>query len=186
MQSLFTIFHILITLFASTFLLRFIAQWVQADHRNPIAQAIMSITNPLVIPARKFIPGWKGKDMASLFLFVLILFAEAILFGFLTQQTAPLRIIISALANITTTALNLYFYVLFVSAIMSWVNQNPYNPAYQFLNAITVPILRPLRRFIPLIGGVLDLTPMIAILIIFFLQNESPKWFGALYKALAG
>lgn len=186
MQSLIQIFHFLITLFASAFLLRFIAQWVRADHRNPIAQAIMQITNPLVIPARRIIPGWKGKDMASLFIFIVILVAETVLFASLTGNTSPAYIVVSALMSIALAVLSLYFYIFIVSAILSWVNQNPYNPVYQFLNAISAPVLRPLRKVIPPIGGTIDITPMIAILIIFFLQNESPKWFGALLVALGG
>lgn len=186
MQSLIQIFHFLITLFASAFLLRFIAQWVRADHRNPIAQAIMQITNPLVIPARRVIPGWKGKDMASLFIFIALLVAETILFATLTGQISPAYIFVGSLMRMTLAVLSLYFYIFILSAILSWVNQNPYNPVHQFLHAISAPVLRPLRKFIPLIGGVIDITPMIAILVIFFFQNESPRWFEALLKILGG
>lgn len=185
MTSLIEIFQFLITLFASTFLLRFIAQWVRADFRNPISQAIMQITNPLVIPARRVIPGWKGKDMASLVLFFAIIAAGTFLFLVLLGKTEPLYLIMNILLSAFLAVLSLYFYIFIVSVILSWVNQNPYNPVYQFLNSITAPVLRPLRRFIPPIGGTIDITPMIAVLVIFFFKNESPLWFNALYKALA-
>lgn len=187
MASLIQIFQFLITLFASTFLLRFIAQWVRADFRNPISQAIMQITNPLLIPARRVIPGWKGKDMASLLLFFAIIALGTILVGVLHASkgsTDPLFLVVMTLFNAFTAVLNMYFYLFIISTILSWVNQNPYHPVHQFLNSLTAPVLRPLRRFIPPIGGTLDITPMIAILVIFFFQNESPKWFNALYNAL--
>lgn len=187
MQSLIQIFQFLFTLFASTFLLRFIAQWVRADFRNPISQAIMQITSPLLIPVRRIIPGWKGKDTASLLLFFLLMAIGTVLTGLLhggKGATEPLFLLVMTLYNTFSAVLNLYFYIFIVSAILSWVNQNPYNPVYLFLNSLTTPILRPLRRFIPLIGNTIDITPMIAILVIFFLQNESPNWFNALYRAL--
>ena len=64
MQGLFIITHYLVGLYASVVLLRFLAQWLRADFRNPISQAIAQATNPLLLPLRRIIPGWKGQDLS--------------------------------------------------------------------------------------------------------------------------
>ena len=78
---------------------------------------------------------------------------------------------INAVATIIDIALNLYIWAFIISALLSWVNPDPYNPIVRFLYNITEPVLARLRRLIPLQFGGIDLTPMIVILAIIFLQN---------------
>lgn len=75
-----------------------------------------------------------------------------------------------AIAQILDSLLWLAVILVIAQAIISWVNADPYNPIVRFLNQSTEPLLRPLRRFIPPIGGRLDITPIILILIISFLR----------------
>ena len=56
--------------------------------------------------------------------------------------------------------------LIFIRAIISWVGMNPYSPALTFLRQITEPILEPIRRIIPPIGGTLDIAPLIAIILL--------------------
>ncbi len=65
--------------------------------------------------------------------------------------------------------LNIYMYLIIFRAIIFWVNPDPYNPLVQFLRMATDPPLRFLRRFIPPIGGALDLTPIIVIFVLYFI-----------------
>ncbi len=65
--------------------------------------------------------------------------------------------------------LEIYMYIMIARALISWVNPDPYNPIVQFLRMATDPVLRFLRRFIPPIGGALDLTPMLVVIAIFFI-----------------
>jgi len=67
--------------------------------------------------------------------------------------------------------LDLYGLILFVRILMSWVNPDPYNPIMRFLRSATDPILLPLRRIIPPIGGMIDISPMIALLLIHLLKR---------------
>ena len=77
---------------------------------------------------------------------------------------------LSAVAIILDYVLTLYMWVIIARALISWVNPDPWNPIVQFLNRATEPVLAPIRRWIGLRIG-MDLSPMIAILVIFFLQK---------------
>ena len=78
---------------------------------------------------------------------------------------------LSAIAEIVDYILTLYMYIIIARALISWVNPDPYNGIVQFLYRITEPVLEPLRRLIPAWKMGLDLSPMIAILIIMFLKR---------------
>ena len=78
---------------------------------------------------------------------------------------------ISAVAEVINIILTLYMYVIIARAILSWVSPDPYNPIVQMLYKVTEPVLSPIRRLVPMWRAGLDLSPMIAILIIFFLKR---------------
>ena len=75
-----------------------------------------------------------------------------------------------ALAKVVDFALTLYMWVLIFRAVISWVNPDPYNPIVRFLYRATEPVLAPIRRWIPLGGIGIDISPIVAILAIIFLQ----------------
>ncbi len=78
---------------------------------------------------------------------------------------------ILAVANILGLILDVYMWIIIISALISWVNPDPYNPIVRFLHAVTEPVLRPIRRFIEIrIGIGIDISPMIVILIILFIK----------------
>ena len=76
---------------------------------------------------------------------------------------------IYALATILDVVLRLYVWIIIIRAIISWVNPDPYNPIVQFLYRVTEPVLRPIRRILPPMGGI-DFSPVVALLLIYFLQ----------------
>jgi YggT family protein len=78
--------------------------------------------------------------------------------------------ILSAIAQILDILLNLYMWAIIISALLSWVNPDPYNPIVRFLYQVTEPGLRPVRRIIPMHNIGIDISPIIAILIIIFLR----------------
>ncbi|MBI4313273.1 MAG: YggT family protein [Candidatus Omnitrophica bacterium] len=78
---------------------------------------------------------------------------------------------ISAAANILSILLTIYYWMILIRALISWVNPDPYNPLVQFLNGATEPVLEPIRRLIPAWKMGLDLSPLIAILLVMFLQK---------------
>ena len=87
--------------------------------------------------------------------------------------------LILALANILHIVLNLYMWVVIARALLSWVNPDPYNPIVRFLYNVTEPVLYAIRKRVPIFFGGLDLSPMIVILGIYFLD-------GFLVPTLAG
>ena len=78
--------------------------------------------------------------------------------------------LIVALAEIIKIALSLYMWIIIAQALISWVNPDPYNPIVRFLYRVTEPVLSPIRRWLPLRGMGIDFSPIIVILVIYFLQ----------------
>jgi YggT family protein len=76
-----------------------------------------------------------------------------------------------ALANILHIALNLYMWIVIARALLSWVNPDPYNPIVRFLYNATEPVLYAIRKRAPIFFGGIDFSPMIVILIIYFLDS---------------
>lgn len=77
--------------------------------------------------------------------------------------------IVEALATIISYLLTIYMWIIIIRALISWVNPDPYNPIVRFLYQATEPVLYPIRRRLPFIGGI-DLSPIIVLLVIMFLQ----------------
>ncbi len=78
---------------------------------------------------------------------------------------------LSGVAYVLDTVLFLYMWIIIIRALISWVNPDPWNPIVQILHRLTDPVLLTIRRLIPFaIAGGMDLSPIIAILIIIFLQ----------------
>ena len=78
--------------------------------------------------------------------------------------------LLSAVATILNTLLTIYMYIIIARAVISWVNADPYNPIVNFLYKVTEPVLNRVRRVIPDMGGI-DLSPLVVLLVIFFLQK---------------
>jgi YggT family protein len=156
-------------LFTYTLLLRFVMQVLRAPFRNPAGQAVIALTDWIVKPLRRVFPGYKGVDWASLvatYLFQLFwLGAYYVAFGkgFSLSGAGALFLLAAALIALIRAALWLLIIVVFVQAILSWVA--PDGPLAGLLNALTFPFLRPVRRLVPPLGGTLDLSPLIVIVL---------------------
>lgn len=78
---------------------------------------------------------------------------------------------VSALATILNYVLEIYTWVIIIRALISWVNPDPYNPVVQFLYKVTEPVLYPIRKLMRTYSTGIDLSPLVAILIIMFLKQ---------------
>ncbi len=78
--------------------------------------------------------------------------------------------LLSALAQLLGIALHIYMWIIIIRAVISWVNPDPYNPIVQFLYRTTEPVLRPVRRYLPVTWGI-DFSPLVVILAIIFLDQ---------------
>jgi len=156
-------------LFLMVVLLRFWLQLAKADFYNPLSQFIVKATSPLVNPLRKVIPGFAGIDMASLVLGFLIAFAKISVVMLMFYNTwEPISALIGSGITLVKEGINLVFWVLIIRAILSWVSQG-YNPMEAVFHQLTEPMLRPIRKIIPPIGG-LDLSILVLIIGIQFIQ----------------
>lgn len=75
-----------------------------------------------------------------------------------------------AIARLLELVINAYIWIIIARAIISWVNPDPYNPIVRFLYRVTEPVLRPVRHRMPTLAMGLDLSPMIVILVLYFLD----------------
>ncbi|VXA92146.1 YggT family protein [Pseudomonas sp. 8BK] len=148
-------------------LLRFILQLVRADFYNPVSQFIVRATHPLLKPLRKIIPSLAGLDLASLVLAIvvqLVLMALTLmLLGYGLDN--PLQLLVWSIIGVTALFLKVFFFALIISVILSWVAQGSHNPTAMLINQICEPLLSPIRRILPSMGG-LDLSPIVAFLIL--------------------
>ncbi|MDJ0803454.1 MAG: YggT family protein [Desulfobacterales bacterium] len=84
---------------------------------------------------------------------------------------APVGYFLVALAKVIDTVLFIYMWIIIIRAVLSWVSPDPYNPIVRFIHNVTEPVLYQLRRRLPLSFGGIDLSPVIVLLIIMFLQS---------------
>jgi YggT family protein len=78
---------------------------------------------------------------------------------------------LDAVARILDIALTAYYWIIIVRAIISWVNPDPWNPIVQFLQRVTEPVLAPIRRILPTWRWGIDISPLVAILALIFIQQ---------------
>lgn len=165
------IVQILSQLFLLAILLRFLFQLVRADFYNPFSQAIVKATSPLLNPLRRIIPGFKGMDVASLLLALVVqilAMAATLLFkGF--NPLIPLLPIWAAISLITALV-TIIFFAAIVSIISSWIAPFSQHPLLLLTRQLSEPAMAPFRKIIPPLGG-LDLSPIFLFLGISILQQ---------------
>ena len=166
-QALILVVQTLGSLYLLIVLLRFILQLVRADFYNPLSQFIVKATHPLLRPMRRVIPSMGTLDLSSLLLALIVqivLMALVLLIAYGTTGN-PLILLVWALVGITGLFLNIFFWALIISVILSWVAPGSHNPAAQLVNQLCEPVLGPFRRLLPNLGG-LDISPIFAFLAI--------------------
>ena len=164
MEAILYIVRALLWLVVFAFLLRVILQVVRADFRNAIAQAIVRVTNPLVLPLRRVIPPIGKFDVASLVALLLVQFAAAaILLSLSGFPLEPAGLVRVALIELLRNVLQFYLVAIIIYVILSWVAPGTYSPAGALLASICEPLLAPVRRVIPPIGG-LDLSALFVLI----------------------
>ena len=170
-EILIFIIYTLGSLYITLVLLRFLLQLVRADYYNPVSKAIVKLTNPLLLPLRKIIPGLFGWDLASLVLAILLQLLLAVIILLLRGYgvVSPFQFINWAVIELINNILSLYFFAMLIMVIASWIAPQSYNPALQLLRQLLDPVLRPIQKILPSMGG-LDFSPMILLMLIHILK----------------
>src|SRR5579862_1458945 len=111
-------------------LLRLLMQWSRADFRNPIAQAVVKITNPLIMPLRRVLPPINKIDTASVVTVLIVTLADVVLMSMVRGFGVPPPALLmrGAALLLATSVLWLYFYAIFLYALMSLIAQGSYSP----------------------------------------------------------
>ncbi|MCH4872516.1 MULTISPECIES: YggT family protein [Pseudomonas] len=152
-------------------LLRFILQLVRANFYNPICQFTVKATQPLLKPLRRVIPSMFGLDMSSLVLAIIVqmvIFAVVLMLSYIPFTV--LGLFLWAIIGVLKLFLNVFFYAMIISVILSWVAPGSTSPGAELVNQITEPALAPFRRFLPSMGG-LDISPILAFMVIQLFQS---------------
>jgi len=165
MDALTFVLDSVLSLAVFAFLLRFLLPVVRADFRNPLSQAVLSLTNWLVLPLRRILPPMGRVDTASLVALVAMqLLATFLLFRLRVGALIPfVPLVIAGLTSLAISTIRLFQVLIFVYALLSFIAPGTYSPVAGLLSSLCEPLLRPLRRVLPVIGG-LDFSPLVALI----------------------
>ncbi len=152
-------------------LLRLLLQLVRADFYNPVSQLVVKVTNPLLRPLRRLIPPLGRLDSSSVVLALAIQCVTALLVFALAGYPAPnpLRLLAWGVIGVCALLVNMYFFAILAMIVLSWVAPHSHHPAIALLHQLTEPVMAPVRRLLPPLGG-LDLSPILVFLAINVLE----------------
>ena len=170
-------------LFVVALLLRFYLQWARVPYRNPLSEFLQALTDFMVRPARRLVPGLWGLDLASLVLAWLLQFVELIVVllirGYALGPAAGTVVAgaaLMALVMLVKIALYIVMVAVFVQVVVSWFAFH--GPMTPVLNSMTRPFLRVFQRRVPPIGRV-DLSPLFLLVVIQLLLMLPVAWLEA-------
>lgn len=157
-------------LYAFVVMLRFLLQLTKADFYNPLSQFVVKVTSPVLRPLRRYIPGFRGMDISSLVLAwlvqTLVLFLVGVLAGL---GLAALGAVLWSLPALVELTIDVFLYAVIIRVILSWISPDPSNPMVHLLYTLTDPVMAPVQRRLPPIGG-LDLSPIAVTIGLILLQ----------------
>ena len=167
-------------LFVVALLLRFYLQWARAAYRNPLTQFLQALTDFMVKPARRVIPGLWGLDLATFALAWLLQTLELLVvlqiqgrgFG-PTVWATLLMMALLALVLLIKIFLYIIMVAVFAQVICSWFSLS--GPIVPVLDSMTRPFLRAFQRRIPPIGN-MDLSPLFLLVVIQLLLMLPVAW----------
>jgi YggT family protein len=154
----------LFSLYILAVMLRFLLGAVRADFYNPISQFLVRITNPLLVPLRRIIPGIGKIDTSALLLLLILqLISLAVIVLLRGGNILSIALLAAAVIELIVLMINVFIFAIFVQVILSWINSGAYNPVNALLHSLTSPVLAPIQRLIPPISG-MDLSPLFALI----------------------
>ena len=169
MQAVLFLIDTAFSLYLMVVILRLWLQLARADFYNPFSQFVVKATNPLVLPLRRVIPSIGSLDSATLLLAYGIMLVKMLLMQLLGQgQVALGASLVFAAVLLVKEILTLLFWILVIRALLSWFSQGR-SPVELVMHQLTEPVLRPVRRIIPAIGG-LDLSVLVVLVGLQFLN----------------
>lgn len=151
-------------LYVTAILLRLLLQWVRADFYNPLSQFLVKITNPVLVPARRLIPSIGKLDTASVVVMLLLELFQLVIITLLSKTDFGFQfLLIFAVRKLLISLLLTYFVLIIARVIISWIANQSRHPLIPLIYQLTEPVLRPINRLLPTMGGV-DLSPLFALI----------------------
>ena len=159
-------------------LLRFLFQLLRADFYNPVSQFIVKLTSYPLIALRRVIPSVGGQDIAAIVLCLILIYGKFLLLRLLAIPAiqiggvvAPITgvsyagLLVFCIADLIALILTIFLVAIIIQVILSWINPGQYNPVIGLVHKLSDPILKPIRKLVPSLGGI-DLSPLFATLIL--------------------
>lgn len=151
-------------LYVTAILLRLLLQWVRADFYNPLSQFLIKITNPVLVPARRLIPSIGKLDTASVVVMLLLELFQLVLINLLGKTEFGFQFLfLFAIQKLLITLLLTYFVLIIARVIVSWIANRSQHPLIPLIYQLTEPVLKPISRLLPPMGGI-DLSPLFALI----------------------
>lgn len=151
-------------LYVTAILLRLLLQWVKADFYNPLSQFLVKVTNPVLVPARRLIPSIGKLDTASVVVMLLLELLQLVVISLLSKTDFGFQfLLVFAVRKLLIALLLTYFVLIIARVIISWFASQSRHPLIPLVYQLTEPVLRPINRVLPSMGGV-DLSPLIALI----------------------
>jgi YggT family protein len=165
MSAVVFLVNLLFDLFVFVVLARILMAYHRLDFHNPICRAVVRLTDPVLVPMRRVIPGWAGIDWAAVLLVIVLELVAVTVLHLIVLGAPPtnLALAIWSLVRGLLALLNLLLFAVLIRVLLSWIAPAGYNPAVAILLGFTEPMLRPIRRRLPALEG-LDLSPMIVLI----------------------
>ena len=155
-------------------MLRFLLQTARADFYNPISQFIVKVTDPLLKPLRRIIPGAGGLDMSAILLLIVLQFVETLITLSMQGNSIHwLALLIFSIFSLIKLLLYVYIFAIIIVAIASWIAPAGYNPVLNLIQQLIAPVMRPIQRWVKPVSG-MDLSPLVALLILNLLVMAIP------------
>lgn len=159
----------LFQLYIAALMLRVLLEALRADYYNPVCQALIRITDPLVKPLARVVPNIGSVSTAGIiWLYVLELIMLFVLAAIANWALDWSVLLVLGVLRLVRMLLVLYMVLIIVAVILSWVGQGFRHPIVPLVFQLTDPVLAPIRRILPALGG-FDLSPLVALIGIQFL-----------------
>lgn len=160
-------------MYAFIIILRFLLQLSHADYYNPISQAIAKLTNVPVVAISRAVPRIGKFDISALLYATVVKLATLFLIVMVSGMDMPniVHLLVLALVGVVNGILEIYFWAVLGSVIISWVAPGSYHPGPQLIQQVTQPLFKLVQKVVPPIGG-LDLSPIFIFLAITIIQSQ--------------
>tara|TARA_B100000508_G_C11419808_1_gene257718 strand:- start:155 stop:724 length:570 start_codon:yes stop_codon:yes gene_type:complete len=158
--------NVIFSLYIFVLMLRVMLEWVSADYYHPVSQLVFRLTDAPVKPFSRIIPQIKGVDAPAIVLMIIVELIKLSLFCFLASSGPNiLGLVFWAVIDLAKELINLYFYMIILFVILSWLGNARTNDLAVVLFRLVDPLLRHARRLVPLIANI-DFSPLIVILVL--------------------